>query len=37
MFKCFTIPIFLKCLDVENGLVEESEEIIVDFNLFQED
>jgi len=24
-------------LDVENGLVEESEEIIVDFNLFQED
>jgi len=24
-------------LDVENGLVEENEEIIVDFNLFQED
>jgi hypothetical protein len=26
-----------KCLDVENGLDEENEEIIVNFNLFQED
>jgi hypothetical protein len=38
-FKCSNVSQFeliKECLDIENGLVEKNEEIIIDFNLFQE-
>jgi len=37
-FKCSNASQFKsikECLDVKNGLLEENEEIIVDFNLFK--